>query len=185
MKPALRKTLAVLPLVAACAAFGAAAQAQTLSISGKVQDISCTATLPGGNTVNLPVAEPGDLPAVGTRAHSTPFTISLTGCGGGNDGLLARAMFYNSTPGTVTLGRLNLAASSTGSGWQYEFRNSSGASFVNIRRSPDIVIQSTDPGVTIASGAANLTYRVMYYRSSGTLITGTGTASVNFVLYYV
>jgi len=184
MKPALRKNLAVLPLAAACAAFGAVAQAQTLSIGGKVQDVTCTATLPGGNTVSLPVAQPSDLPSVGSRALSTPFTISLTGCGGGNDGLIARAMFYNSAPGTVTGGRLNLDAASTGVGWQYEFRNSTNANAMIIRGSSTIVIQSTDPGVTITGGAANLTYRVGYYRS-GSLTTGTGTASVNFVLYYV
>jgi len=41
MKPALRKTFAVLPVVVACAAFGAVAQAQTtLNIGGKVENIS-------------------------------------------------------------------------------------------------------------------------------------------------
>jgi len=170
-------------LAAACAAFGAAAQAQTLSISGKIQDVSCTATLPGGNTVNLPVAEPGDLPSVGSAVHQTNFYINLTACASGSDGLVARVMFYNSTPGAVTNNRLNLDSASTGSGWQYQFRSRNNRA-VNVRTGSNIVAQTNDVGATITSSAASLLYGVEYYRS-GSLVTGTGTASVNYVLYYM
>jgi len=183
MKPALRKTLAVLPLVAACAAFGPKVQAQTLNISGKVQNITCTATLPGGNTVHLPIAQPSDFPSVGSTIHRTNFSINLSACGSDANGLIVRAMFYNSTPGAVTNNRLNLDAASTGSGWQYQFRARNGSA-VFVRTGPNIVVQSSDAGETITSGAANMLYRVEYYRS-GTISTGTGTASVNYVLYYI
>jgi len=187
MKPTLRKTLAVLPLAAACAAFGSAAQAQTLNIGGQVKNISCTASIPGGNVLNLPIAQPSDLPNPGTLAHLTVFTIALTACDASDNGLLARAMFYNTTAGAVSNGRLNPTFTGGGAGWQYVFRvGTAGGNSAIVRTSPTIVVQANDPGATIANGAANLRYRVMYRRNdTGPLTAGKGTASVNYVLYYM
>jgi len=190
MKPTLRKTLAVLPLTAACAAFGSAAQAQTLNIGGEVKGISCTASIVGGNTVNLPIAQPSDLPNGGSTAHQTMFTIALTGCGAGANGTVARAMFYNITAGAVSNGRLNPTFNpTTAGGWQYAFRSvgaGSGNVDVPVRTSDSIVPQTGDLGATIANGAVNLNYRVMYRRNNtGALMPGKGTASVNYVLYYM
>jgi len=190
MKPTLRKTLAVLPLAAACAAFGSAAQAQNaINIGGEVKNISCTANIPGGNTVNLPIAQPSDLPNANSAAHSTQFTIALTACAAGANGTVARAMFYNTTAGAVSSGRLNPTFTGGGAGWQYAFRTvgaGSGNVDVPVRTSATIVVQTNDPGATIANGAANLRYAVRYRRNAtGPLMPGKGTASVSYVLYYL
>jgi len=191
MKPTLRKTLAVLPLAAACAAFGSAAQAQNaINIGGEVKNISCTASVVGGNTVNLPIAQPSDLPSPNSVAHHTPFTIALTGCGTGANGTVARAMFYNTTAGAVSNGRLNPTFNpTTAGGWQYAFRtvgNAGGNVDVPVRTSDTIVVQTGDSGVPIVNGAANLRYAVRYRRNAtGPLTPGKGTASVNYVVYYL
>jgi len=188
MKPTLRKTLTALPLAVACAALGSAAQAQTLNISGAVKDMSCTATISGGNTLNLPVAEPSDLPSAGSIAHRTVFTIALTACGADANGSTARAMFYNTTASAVSNGRLNPTFTpTTAGGWQYMIlASNTGNTTVPVRTSSAIVTQTNDPGVVIASNAANLRYRIAYRRNdSGNLSPGTGTASVNYVLYYM
>jgi len=187
VKPVLRKTLAVLPLAAACAAFGSAAQAQNaINIGGEVKNISCTANIPGGNTVNLPIAQLSDLPNVGATVHYTTFTIALTACAAGTDGIVARAMFYNTAAGAVTNGHLNPTFSpANAGGWQYRFLAvGGGGNNVPVRTSASIVVQTNDPGATITNGAANLNYRVGYIRT-GALTPGKGTASVNYVLYYL
>jgi len=189
MKLVLRKALAVLPLAAACAAFGSAAQAQqVITIGGEVKDISCTATIPGGNALTLPHAEPAELPNAGSIAHQTVFTIALTACAAGSDNTVARAMFYNTTAGAVTNGRLNPTFTpANAGGWQYMFRaGTTGTVAVPVRTGTGIVVQANDPGATITNNAANLRYRVMYYRTnSATLEPGKGAASVNYVLYYL
>jgi len=188
MKPVLRKTLAALPLAAACAAFGSVAQAQqAITIGGEVKDMSCTATITGGNTVNLPIAEPSALPNGGSLAHPTVITIALTACAAGTDGNVARAMFYNATAGAVSGGRLNPTFTGGGAGWQYAFRaGTTGTVNVPVRTNATIMVQANDPGAAIANSGANLRYRVMYRRNdTGALAPGKGTASVNYVLYYL
>jgi len=188
MEHTLRKTLAVFPLVAACVAFGSQAQAQTATFGGELKGITCTASVVGGNTVKLPIAQPSDLPTVGSVAHYVIFTIALTACGTGADGTVARAMFYNATAGAVSSdGHLypTFTPASAG-GWAYRFRavSASGSDYVPVRTSATIVVHTTDNGATIVNGAANLRYRVGY-RRTGALTPGKGTASVNYVLYYL
>jgi len=186
MKSTLHKTLALLPLVAAFAAFGSAAQAQTINVSGKVQDISCPATVVGGNTLNLAVVDPTtQLLAVNDTANPLNFQIRLVNCTSGA-GTIAKAMFYSTTAGAVSGGRLNLASGSTGAGWQYEFlAGASGNATVPVRTSAAIVAQSNDPGAAVVtSGNTNINYRVQY-RRNGPITTGTGIATVNFVMYYI
>jgi len=186
MRPSLRNTLAVLPLAAACAAFGSAAQAQQVTINGTVENITCTPSVNGGGingTVTLLAATNQDLPSVGSTAKEQAFTIGLTGCGTGSS-LRAKSYFYSTTTGAVSNGKLNLTTGSTGSGWQYELLSgTSGSNVLSIGTVAAVTPHVGDSGESINSGSATLTYRARYYRS-GTIGEGSGTATVTYAMYY-
>jgi len=192
MKRKLHKTLALLPLAAACAAVGSSAQAQAVISTpsevhfvGKVVKASCTVSINGGNTVNLPLITSADLTdTVGKTVGEKAFVIEATGCGK-NPGIFAKAYFYNTTSGAVTDTRLNIT-SGDGKGWQYELLPESGTTPLQVGTAATPVITSAaDLGKDLVNGDGDLdlTYRVRYYRTADTFGAGVGNATANYVLY--
>jgi len=183
MKHTLHKTLAVLPLAAACAVFGTSAQAQQqITFNGKVAKVSCTPQAPAGNSVNLPVVQTSDFN--NNVAGETAFSFSLVDCGP-NPSITAKLYFYNDTPSLVVNDRLELMSGGSGSGWQYELLPRTGATPLKVGTSATVVESADDEGVGLASGSGILEYRVRYYSSAPDSITaGTGSAQATYVMYY-
>jgi len=181
MKLGLNKPFALLPLLAAFGAFNAHAQ-QVVNFQGTVAIVSCNATvITGGGTVSLPLALSDQLPAVGSTTGDTTFVVGVTGCGA-NPGVTAKTYFYNATAGAVTSGRLN---TNPDRGWQFQILPDMGATQLNVGTSATPSAPAAhDPGASIASGSANITYRVRYYRSAA-LTAGNASATANFVLQYI
>jgi len=180
MKLSLNKPFALLPLLAAFGAFNA--HAQQVTFQGTVAIVSCTATVTtGGGTVSLPLVMGSQLPNVGSVAGITPFVVAVTGCGQ-NPGVTAKAYFYNNTANAVTGGRLN---TNPNRGWQFQLLPATGTAQLPVGTSATPPAPfAGDPGGSIASGSANITYRVRYYRSAA-LTAGNASATANFVLQYV
>jgi len=180
MKLSLSKPLALLPLVAAFGAFSA--HAQQVTFQGTVAVVSCSASVStGGGTVALPLVMSDQLPNVGSTASETPFVVAVTGCGA-NPGVTAKTYFYNTTAGTVTDGRLN---TNPARGWQFQILPATGTTQLPVGTSATPPTPSTiDPGASIGSGSANITYRVRYYRNAA-LTAGSASATANFVLQYI
>jgi len=180
MKLSLNKPFALLPLLAAFGAFNA--HAQQVTFQGQVAVVSCNATVTtGGGIVSLPLATSDQLPAVGSTAGMTTFVVGVTGCGA-NPGVTAKTYFYNVTAGAVTGGRLNTTPDL---GWQFQILPATGTAQLDVGTSATPSAPSTnDPGASIASGNADITYRVRYYRSAA-LVAGSASATANFVLQYI
>jgi len=181
MKLGLNKPFALLPLVAACGAFNAHAQ-QVVTFQGEVALISCNATVTtGGGTVSLPLATSDQLTGVGSTTGDTTFVVGVTGCGA-NPGVTAKVYFYNTTANAVTGGRLN---TNPALGWQFQILPATGTAQLDVGTSATPSAPSAiDPGGSIASGSANITYRVRYYQSAA-LAAGSASATANFVLQYI
>jgi len=76
-----RKHLALLPLVIGTL-FGAAAQAETITFTGRVINNTCVPNVGGAGpdgTVNLPLISSNLIPNNGSVAGLTPFSIDLRG----------------------------------------------------------------------------------------------------------
>jgi len=181
----------ITPLFFMSATICATAQAQnTIEIRGEFIVVACTATLEGsasesGNVV-LPEISENDLPAVGSTAGETIFTIKLTGCTkvSGRE-VSAKANFYS--PGYATIdGRLNLAANSTGKGWQYQIItiNKSGQAGVAFGGPP--ASAAYHEGAEVSSGSEDLQYIVRYYRAGAgnDFSVGSGHSQVRYMIYY-
>jgi len=184
MKSVLRKTLAVLPLAAACAVFGSVAQAQTITINGNLKGATCTPSVTGGS-VTLPDITLGtDLLTGGSSAKETPFTVSLSGCGAGASGLKGKIYFWQSQ--AYSSGVL-AKTSGTGSGWSYQFLyGASGNTPLTVGSNSSVLSNTNDPGVTLGTAPTyNVTYRVRYYRLSTNtqLVPGNVGAVANMVFY--
>jgi len=182
MKHTLHKTLAVLPLAAACAVFGTSAQAEKITFNGAVQDTTCTPSVNGGGadgTVNLDVIKSDDLPNLNATFGAKEFTIGLS-CSG--SATTAKAYFY-SDPSRVTNDKLNLIKpASTGNGWQYELL-AANDNPLKVGTAATPVDDANDTGATITGGSATLTYKVRYFRNAD-LEEGTGQSEVNYVVHY-
>jgi len=178
----LNRSIALLPLAAACALFGASAQAQsTVTFQGTVASVSCTATVTtGGGTVTLPLIMADALPNNNSTAGATTFTVAVTGCGN-NPGVTAKIYFYNATANAVSGGRLN---TNPARGWQFQLLPATGNAQLPVGQNATVVPFAGDPGGSIATGATNINYRVRYFRN-GNLTPGNASATANFVLYYV
>jgi len=188
MKYTLHKTFAVLPLVAACAVFGASAQAQSavpavIKFEGKVAKVTCTSTIAGGDTVTLPLVHESDMPDVNDTAGEKDFTVEVTGCGN-NPGVFAKAYFYNTSADAVKDGRLTLAPGSSGSGWEYQLLPAGRTTQLNVGTQAAVVESTDDTGGELGTGSASLKYKVRYYRSAVSLSAGTGSAQATYVLYF-
>lgn len=75
------------------------AGAATINFTGKITDVSCTATVSNGTgaDITLPVVAKNDLKASGDTAGNTPFTINLSTCsqaGAPIAGTLPKASIY-------------------------------------------------------------------------------------------
>jgi len=80
MKRTFSQSLALLPLAAACTMFGSVAQAQLITINGKVTNATCSLSIVGGNTIQMPTATNDKFPTVGETTGETPFKVSVTNC---------------------------------------------------------------------------------------------------------
>jgi len=188
MKLKLHKTLAVLPLAAACATFGASVQAQqvpaVIKFEGKVAKITCTAKIAGGDTVTLPLIQESDIAGVGDFGGEKDFTVEVKSCGK-NPGIFAKAYFYNTTANAVDDGRLTLAPGSSGEGWQYQLLPAGQTTQLDVGTQATVAPNNDNTtGGDLASGGANLQYKVRYYRSAVALTAGTGKAQATYVLYF-
>jgi len=186
MKPSLRKTLAVLPLAAACAAFGSAAHAQTIDFEGAVTGTSCTPSIAGGNNVTLPTIAISDFVGVNQPAAQgeTTFSVQFTGCAPSGGITTAKVWFYHDVAGTVNNGRL-VKVGGSGLGWEYELQaGASGNNPITIGTSATYIPNANDPGANITGGSGTAAYRVRYFQSAG-VTAGNMTASVKYVVYYV
>jgi len=187
MRPSLRRTLAVLPLAAACAAFGASAQAQSIiNFEGKVNDSGCSPELAGGgNAVKLTDIDIGDFQGINQPAPAgdTNFTINFTGCTPSGGISTAKVYFYSTDPNAVTSGRLN-KQSGTGSGWQYQLTPATTFTQLNVGDSASWSNAAHDPGGNITPGNGSATYRVRYFQNAASISPGTTEATVSYVLYY-
>jgi len=182
MKLLLSKSLAFVPWLAACTIFSA--HGQQVTFQGTVYNASCTATVQtGGGTVTLPPATVSQLGSQGATANETPFVMAVTGCGA-QPGISVKTYFYNTTAGAVSNGRLNTIPDR---GWQFQLLPATGATQLEVGTSPTPPAYSanSDLGYSIASGTANINYRVRYFRSSTSSITpGAASATANYVLQY-
>jgi len=172
--------------LAAGAAVGVTAQAQNaISFQGKYLAVSCTASFNGTTSpsggLDLPTIAETDFPFVGQTAGDTPFTLTLTSCGN-NANTIARAHFYYTNG--VTNGRANLPATSSGKGWQYQILPSGSSTQLNIASNGNVVLQSNDSGVDVASGGGTLNYVARYYRSDANLVVGNGKTAVAYTIFY-
>jgi len=186
MRPSIRKTLAVLPLAAACAAFGSVALAQSIvNFKGEVGDTGCTPKLKGGgNDVTLIKIDAGDFPGINQPANAgdETFTIEFQ-CGTSTSGITGKVYFYNASPNAVSNGRLN-KQSGTGSGWQYQLTPASTFTQLDIGTSAAWVNAAHDPGGVISAGQGEASYRARYYQNAATIVPGIMHATVSYVLYY-
>jgi len=174
-------------ILATGAIFCAAAQAQNnIDFQGRYIAISCTADFEGSGSasggVSMPNVDQTFLVNAGDVAGEKTFTIGLSGCGT-NPNTTARAHFY-ADPQNVADGRLVLDSSSSGSGWQYQILPMGASTQLDIKTSASIAPELTDPGVEVSLGSGNLQYRVRYYRTSGSLTTGTGIAQGSYAIYF-
>jgi len=177
----LHKPLFLLPLAVACAFFASATQAQQaiVTIQGSLMSVSCTATVNGGSPVVLPQAKQSDFPNSGNTTGITSFVVNVFGCNV-NSGASVKAYFYANH---VSGGRLNIT-SGDGSGWQYQLLPATGNNQLDVQTSSTPSNNSVDPGAAISGAAANITYRVRYYNSAGSMTPGNGNTTVNVALFY-
>jgi len=180
MQRSLHKPFALLPLVAMCAIFASSVQAQqaVVTIQGSLMSVSCTATVNGGNPVILPMAKQTDFPNVGNTTGITSFVVNVFGCNV-NSGTVKAYFYANHVSG----GRLNIT-SGGGSGWQYQLLPATGNNQLNVQTSSTPADNSVDPGANISGTSANITYRVRYYNSAGSMTPGNGNTTVNVALFY-
>jgi len=180
----LGKTLALLPLAAAC--FGASVHAQNITFTGTVNAASCTATITGGTnpTILIPPVSQQQIPSVGSVGGGTTFTVNLAACGSGAT-QLAKIYFYNATPGAVASGRL--VAPAPAAGWAIEMISGAAGASTQIPFGTNAtpVNNPGDPGVSITSGTGTLQYHVRYVRTATTLVPGTANMTANYVVHYV
>jgi len=180
------KNLALLPL-AACAVFGAVAQADTITFRGTVIENTCIPAVNGNGrdaAVVLPIVSTADFPAQGNTTGDTSFSIDLTACSTAAT-YPVRAYFWNSE---AVNGRLVKGTSAgNGDGWSYQLLASGNTNQLDVGTTATVVRDLTDPGVTITPGSGGngtLNYTVRYYNEVGTTMTpGTFNAVATYVLY--
>jgi len=122
------------------------------------------------------------LPAIGSTVDAGRFSIFLGTCGFSAETVVS-TWFYNSTAGAVSHGRLNPLSGSS-AGWQYQFLSAGmGNTQLNVGITPTVAVSAVNLGAQ-AFTTPSLDYRVRYYRSSVTLIPGSSSAYVTYVLYH-
>jgi len=177
-----KKSFTILSLAVSCAVPSTSVQAQAaiVTIQGALTSDSCTASVNGGSPVTLPNAKESDIPNVGNTTGETPFTVSVTDCGG-NTGKTVKAYFYANH---VTNGRLNIT-SGGGAGWQYQLLPATGTTQLDVQTSATPSNNAGDSGVVISGSSANVNYRVRYYRSASAVTVGSGNTTVNLALFFI
>jgi len=174
------KTLALLPLAAACAAFGTVAQAQ-VTFSGAVVSGTCQVAILGGNTVALTPITSDQFPNVGDAAGLRSFTVRVTGCGN-TPGVTAKVHFH-APAANVSGGRLKPTLANAG--WEFQLYPAVSNSQLNVATNATPVNQTGDAGGSIATGSADIVYRVRYRRASANVAFGASSAQASMVLYYI
>jgi len=152
MKRTFSQSLALLPLAAACTLLGTAAQAQLITINGKVTNATCSLSIVGGNTIQMPTATNDKFPTVGETTGETPFKVSVTNCGA-SPGVTAKVHFYGNTS-NVSNGRI--APALANAGWQLQLLPPTGNQQIWIGTDSNYSNQTQDPGASIATGNAEI-----------------------------
>ncbi|WP_241026131.1 type 1 fimbrial protein [Burkholderia sp. Tr-20390] len=174
--------LASVSIVAASAAY---ASDGTITINGSV--VSSTCKINGGQgdvTVNLPKVATTALPAPGTVAGRTPFTLALTNCttGNGNPTKVGVAFEAGANVDQAT-GRLTLDAGTEAA----PAASNVEINVLNDRQQPIKVGFQGDQGSQMVAiggdGSATLNYFAEYY-ANGAVTAGAANSKVQYSLTY-
>lgn len=156
--------------VALAVPLSASAVDGTITITGEVVDTTCVINTGTPDiAVTLPTVSTNALAQIGDVAGRTPFTISLTGCGGGDV-----AAYFEPGPTVAASGRLiNGGAASN---VEVQLLDADHG-FVNVGNAGPIQF------VTPVAGAIDLAYFAEYY-ATGAADPGTVSTSVQYTIVY-
>lgn len=170
------------------------AQKGTITINGKIVDVTCT--INGGTPniiVTLATISKSALPNAGDTAMDTPFDIKLTNCSKTGDGAFSSsekiyAAFINDPQKVSTDGRLlNKATDTPASGVTVQIANnaSDNTNVIDISKSATaqgsktVAIDGTSP-----TGSATLQYKARYYAETNSVTAGNVKGQVDYMIAY-
>jgi major type 1 subunit fimbrin (pilin) len=168
--------------VLAAATSAANAADGTITFNGLVTDKTCDITTPQGKdfTVTLPTVAKSSLPAAGSTAGRTPFTISLSQCSAGD------VATYFEPGASVDFGSgrlLNQAAANAAGNVQIQLLGSNNQ-FLPVLAAGSGSAQANSQWVTVAAdGSANLNYYAEYYATAAAS-AGEVTGNVKYTIIY-
>lgn len=150
----------------------------TITINGKITDISCTVAVNGSanGTVTLPTVSASTLSTTGSTAGTTPFGIDLTECSGTTLNN-AYAYFEAGSMVDTATGRLNTTGSTN---TQIQLLNKNNAVIA-----VGSAAQMTSPvSEDITGGLATLNYFARYYAPGTNVQPGSLSTQVNYTIVY-
>ena len=170
------------------------AQKGTITINGKIVDVTCT--INGGTpniSVTLATISKSALPNQGDTAMDTPFEIKLTNCTKTGGGAFATnekiyAAFINDPQKVSAEGRLlNKATDTPASGVTVEIANnaSDNTNVIDISKSATaqgsktVAISGSSP-----TGSATLQYKARYYAETNSVTAGNVKGQVDYMIAY-
>ncbi|MNC14089.1 Major fimbrial subunit precursor [compost metagenome] len=166
------------------------AGAATINFSGKITDVSCTATVSNGTgaDITLPVVSKDDLKNSGDTAGNTPFTINLSTCkqaGTALSGTLPKASIYFE-PGqyvNAVSGRLINSGKGIDDAKNVELEILDGGTNGNPIKlgSSEQLVSKTE--TQLLAGTTQLNYAVRYY-ATGVATAGAVKSSVVYDISY-
>lgn len=156
----------------------AAATDGTITFNGKLTAETCTITTGanGNFTVNLPTVSTSQLQTALQTAGRTPFSIALTGCGGGSE---TTVHTFFETGGNTDAVTGNLKVSGGATNVEIGLLNGDQS---NILLGLTDAAQMSKPA-NIVAGAATLNYFAQY-QSTGAASAGAANSSVLYTLAY-
>lgn len=173
----MNKTLLSTALVAAVAATAFAPTAQagggTITIAGRVLADTCTVTVNGGNTVQLPAVMTTSLGSVGATTGLTPFTVALTAC---DKNATSATMAFNGSNIDSSTGYLKNTATG-GSNVQVQLLN--GASVINASSNTNA------PVINLTAGDGSVAMNARYVAATAAATAGLVSSTVSFTLNYL
>lgn len=153
----------------------------TITINGTITDTTCDISVNNQSkdaTVTLPTISTAALPAVGSTAGATPFTIALTNCAGASMNT-ASTFFEAGTYVEQSSGRLKNSASGTAGNVQVELLNANLGSIMAGNS-----YNQGDVAVDISSGGGVMNYFARYY-ATGVVTPGTVNTQVDYTIVYL
>ena len=173
------------------------AQHGTITINGKIVDVTCTINAGTPNiSVTLPTISKTAFTGQGDTEGDTPFEIKLTGCSKTGNGAFASdekiyAAFTNDPQKVDATGRLiNKASGTAATGVTVEIANNASD---NTNRIDISAAQATGQGSkavaidgTSPNGTATLQYKARYYadKDPAQITTGDVQAKVDYLISY-